>query len=376
LHWPVVLLAPFAVGRELGPAGKLAAVGVTLVLSAASYEWVEKPFQAGRLLRAGRWRAFAFAACGMALIGAPGAALAEVWLPRLAERQMAAVPFYSAPCAGAQALLDMACKWTDPHGDKLLTSPLVAANDIPTTGFGICTRDPGDSDPKVCRFGVERALSAREVVLWGNSHARHWLPALELLAAEFDLSVTTYIASSCAPLAPDSKAFQLMADQSGCAPATVPELELILARSPDLVVLSNAAVLPDSAHGALVESSLWVLRQLTDAGIPVMVVKDNPQPEPTANVPNCLALHKDDPTACDGPREAWVQADPWIEAAERLGSPLVSAVDLDGGMCDAEMCYAVVGGIVSLYDDHHLTGTYVKSIAPQLGDAIKAAMRP
>ncbi|MDR2453748.1 MAG: acyltransferase, partial [Bifidobacteriaceae bacterium] len=374
-HWPVVLLAPFAVGRELGPAGKLASVGVTLVLSAASYEWVEKPFQAGRLLRAGRWRAFAFAACGMALIGAPGAALAEVWLPRLAEREVAAVSLDAAPCTGAQALLDAACAGQDPHGDRLLMTPLAAANDPPWDSVEVILRPVDDIQPSVHRYGVQPSQAALEVVLWGNSHAVHWLPALERLAPEMGLGITTYVASHCYPTEPGSEAYRLMRQLRNCQPAAEPELSLILASEPDLVVLSNfSPALPQAEQAAVVESSMWVLGRLVEAGVPVLVIKDNPMPYPV-NVPNCLDMHRLDVKACDGPRAAWTPADPWFEAVERLGSPLVSAVDLDGGMCRAETCYAVVGGVVVFLDASHFTASYVKSLAPQLKAAIQQAVR-
>jgi peptidoglycan/LPS O-acetylase OafA/YrhL len=376
-HWPVLLLAPFVVGHELGTFGKLVSVGCALVLSVASYEWVEKPFQKGRLLRATR-RAFVFAACGMALVAVPGAALWAVWLPRLAEQEQAAVSLEGVPCAGAQALLDLACQGSDPHGERLLISPLAAAADQQDIAGRVCARNEDESEADVCHFGLEHTDGVLEVALWGNSHAKQWLPALEYLSPELGLSVTTYLALTCFPTEPDSEASRLMASEHSCAAATVPELELILRSSPDLVVLSNLTNLPnmpDSAHDVLVRSSVWVLEQLADAGVPVLVIKDNPMPDPPVNIPNCLELNRNQPVVCDGSREAWVRTDPWVEAAELLGSPLVSVLDMDDGICGPQTCYAVVGGVIALQDDDHITSIYARSAAPQVAAAIKDAMK-
>jgi hypothetical protein len=55
-------------------------------------------------------------------------------------------------------------------------------------------------------------------------------------------------------------------------------------------------------------------------------------------------------------------------AAERSDS--IAVLDLTDRFCDAERCYAVVGGIPVYYDADHLNLEYVRMLAPEISGAI------
>jgi uncharacterized ion transporter superfamily protein YfcC len=42
--------------------------------------------------------------------------------------------------------------------------------------------------------------------------------------------------------------------------------------------------------------------------------------------------------------------------------------------CDQSLCYAVVVGVITQFDQHHLTASFVKTMAPYLRPAIVAAL--
>lgn len=68
--------------------------------------------------------------------------------------------------------------------------------------------------------------------------------------------------------------------------------------------------------------------------------------------------------------------DPLVLAAERSAHPLVTVIDFTDQFCDAEKCYAVIGGIPAYYDADHLNLQYVRLLAPVIAAHIDAGASP
>jgi hypothetical protein len=372
-HWPAAVLAPQILGQDAGVLGQAVTVVTVLALSAASYELIEKPFQRSRRLQGGLWRAFAFAAAGMAVAVSLGTA-AQTELRRQADANIARAQaqVQEISCHGGQALLNPACAEATDQPEEDLLPPEAAGEDVPGAYAAGCVRAEADPAPLVCEYGEVANPQARRVALWGNSHATQWLPALESLSASAAVRVDTYLARSCYPVAP-GEAYLGMSGDPNCFNQTEIELAEIRRNPPDLMILSNWTIAPDVPEAAVLDSAEWVLTQLVEAGIPALVVRDTPRP--AFNIPDCLAAAPADPAACDGARSDWLSPDPWLAAVERMDSPLVTALDLSGGICDADKCHARVGGVTVYRDDQHLTATFAESLAPQLEEAVTAALK-
>jgi hypothetical protein len=52
--------------------------------------------------------------------------------------------------------------------------------------------------------------------------------------------------------------------------------------------------------------------------------------------------------------------------------PLMKVIDMSNAMCRDDYCRAAEGNILIYRDSHHLTATYVRSMAPELGRRIGA----
>jgi hypothetical protein len=114
------------------------------------------------------------------------------------------------------------------------------------------------------------------------------------------------------------------------------------------------------------------LRALLDAGIAVLVIRRGPEPE--YNIPDCLAIQRDDADACAGSRRDWVRADPLYDAAVSLGSPLVHWYDPVDLICDVSQCHPVVGGVIAYHDSNHLSETFTRSAADGLRGPLERAL--
>ena len=63
-------------------------------------------------------------------------------------------------------------------------------------------------------------------------------------------------------------------------------------------------------------------------------------------------------------------ADPAAVAAARFEADRAAVADLTRLICDARLCYPVVGGALVYKDEHHLTAVYAATLAPYLQRAV------
>jgi hypothetical protein len=125
----------------------------------------------------------------------------------------------------------------------------------------------------------------------------------------------------------------------------------------------------DSSHDAAVAGYRDAWSTVTDRGIPVITVVDNPVWETDPN--KCLRTR--DESECDGARsDVLVAADPLRDAASGLDS--VTLLDFTEVFCGDELCAPVVGGANIYRDQDHLTVTFVDTLAPWYREAIDAAL--
>ncbi len=94
-------------------------------------------------------------------------------------------------------------------------------------------------------------------------------------------------------------------------------------------------------------------------------------PAPSTSIPDCLAQHSDDYTACDGTRAKWLPEDESESAVRAVESSRITFLDLTDHICQAEKCSAVTGGVVTYFDGSHLTATFAKTLADYLGPPLR-----
>lgn len=103
----------------------------------------------------------------------------------------------------------------------------------------------------------------------------------------------------------------------------------------------------------------------TQAGLAVSVILDSPYPG--VDIPDCVAEHLDDVTACTSARGAVVpypgRRDAVAESASWVGAQVLDPLDWT---CTQEECPAVVGNVLVYRDSSHLTATYSRWLAPIL----------
>ncbi|MGW4114496.1 acyltransferase family protein [Actinosynnema sp. NPDC004786] len=361
-HWPVIVFLLELTARQALTLRQVAVAAVlSLVLAALSKHFVEDPFRRERERRRRR----ATYGLGAAMVAVTVAVAGGGWAS--AESTLAALRGQSvidADHPGALAL-DRDDPRPAPSGVSLVPAPAVAEEDWPRNECA--TRDFGDGVTS-CEFGA--ADATKTAVIVGDSHAFQFSTAL----AEFTRReggdrwrVHVMVRNGCpfSSVPPTESGTPLTV----CSDENLKKLDHIRAMKPDLVVA--AAMSPESYlqdlkwtwdPKAMVEGYRTVLSALSDADIPVAVIRELPRP--AMLVGPCLERNPDEPGRCDTPRDEAIgsASDPLAEAATGLRG--VRVVDLTDSICRSDVCPGVVGNVV-VYRNNHLTDTYVRSmVAP------------
>lgn len=373
-HWPLVVIAPFALGRDLGPVGMVAVLAATLLLAGLSQRYVEDRLRFHPLLT--RRLGATFAMLGACVVVVGGAAVG-VWASAAAAERDAVADARTAvaqaePCLGAEVVRDPSC--ADPG---LVLPPTAAAQDKPVVYADGCWNDSPFTTRNTCTYGGDGpdGPTAR-IALVGNSHAGHWVPALEDAIATDGWQLDTYLQSVCytvdAPIELPGAGVT-----EACRATNRWAVDSVTGGDYDLVIMSNrthqplAGVTEDGQVAAAEDAYRETLGAFTEAGVPVLVLRDTPAMP--RNVPECLVQLAYDPDACGAPPGTALEPDPLADAARADTTGMVSVTSVDHLMCD-EICHPVVGGVTAYFDHGHLTATFARTLAPEVTGAVRAAL--
>jgi peptidoglycan/LPS O-acetylase OafA/YrhL len=247
-----------------------------------------------------------------------------------------------------------------------------ARNDLPQIYLDGCHLDPAVTQVGECAFGDPG--SATTVVLFGDSHAAQWFPALNALAEQHRWRLVVLTKKGC-PTA-EIPVYSPLVDRElrECVPWRQNVFARIAAEKPDIVVLSSyryrmtgrqASADPDEAWRRGLSATLAAVRPSADH---VVVLGDTPTP--AQDVPGCVSSHLDRASACVSARSEAVKASRL--AVEQAVASANGAVFVPTGdwVCGAERCPVIVGDILLYRDANHLTATAATWLAPYLDAAL------
>lgn len=232
----------------------------------------------------------------------------------------------------------------------------------------ILTKERNASDDP-CAYGDE--TSDRTIYLFGNSHADHFLPALDIVAERQGIKVVPILKMGCFPGGEDVKTDG--ADYPECGVWKANAEQFILDNPPSEGVLfissqpESGTIGPETVPQGLVD----IVARFSEAGIPLWALRDSPWPQNEdgpINVRLCVAEGDYDPEEpdedCGTPRElAYLPEDPSIEAFAPFD---VKHLDLSDSFCTDERCPGVVGNVMVYRDSSHVTNLYSALLADEL----------
>lgn len=348
-HWPVLVFMHLRVGaRPLTVLEGSVVLAVSAVLATITTRLIETPFRReSHPITRGRY-AWAFGLVPVAMIAG---------LTVLGRAPASASSFEPEAYPGPRVFTPgfVAAGSSDVPLRPALTA---ARDDFPADGGRACFQRARDDTVLRCVFGVP--TSGVTIALVGGSHSRHWLPALEAIAAEHDIRIVTFLKATCR--------FQLPADTASCTHWNEQVIDILLSDPPD-AVFTTATVAALDREEYVPDGFLTQWRSLSAAGIPVLGIRDNPRFP--FDPPECVAARG--PDACQLARDAVLAP---VNPADAIdGRPdTVFPIDLTAWLCHPEVCPVVAGNLLIYRDDDHLTATYAAALAPYLEQEIRRVL--
>ena len=367
-HWPTLVFAA-AIWGELSPLRGVAVLAASYVPALLTHRLVENPLLHSETLGRYPRRALALGGACTAASVALGLALLAVTptVPEAPEDRVAGAAALREGQEGIQESAE-AVNPTPREAEKKDNRPRMYSDG--------CHLDLEETRSPECVYG--NPSSDTTVVLFGDSHAMQWFPALDELAKERDWRLVGLSKSACPPADISVYSTGLRREYRECEEWRERALgRIVREEDPSLVVTSmlngyraredGRGLDRDASNEAVVEGYASTLTKLRETGAPVAVIEDVPRPD--KDVPECVSRSLDRLQDCAFPRrEALAGPRVNVRAAEEVEG--ASLIDPTPVVCPEETCPAVIGDVLVYRNGAHLTRTYVDSLIPWLEEQL------
>lgn len=365
VHWPLLVIPQIVISERhiipLWAAMSLAALSVPLAW--IIFELAENPARNWRVLSTRPPRITLFVAAVLTLC------LTAVAIVSL--EKSSTVDLFVDALAPATTILPL------PTGTAIVPRNLVpslndASSDNPTIYRSGCHLSVSEIDPTGCTAGDADAPIS--VALFGDSHAAQWYPALEALARQGRIVLTSHTKSSCPSFdipdrllatAPYPECTRWRADVTAALENT----------PPDIVLLANFIDAISAEYGDA--DKIWATGigravERLSAASTILVLADTRNFEISPSV--CLSAHLANAAACGVPMG--IAHPPGTSRAARSATEQAGGrfADLTEYLCSAILCPVVIGNTLVYRDSHHLSASFSTLLADALGSRIERSI--
>lgn len=307
-HWPALVLPSSALGRPLRIRERLFCILVTVLLAHLTSKFVEQPLRHTKI--SGK-KVYLFFATTTAVSLIAGFAIASTSSSTITV-------------SGTKYKFNL---------NEVIQKPAVYDDG--------CHVNYGENESGECSYGV--LDSKTTIVLFGDSHAAQWFPALEKLAIERKFKLVSLTKSACPAVdvpRDDKGAFKSV----DCDQWRKNSIARIKEIKPVAVLMSGFQYYAP-ARGYSDRKKWWMDGQsrlfasLRGTSEHLMYISDTPHP--TRDIPNCLASR--DSQSCDSTEKSAVLIDPGFER-----------IDPTPWLCE-QYCPAIKDGFVAYRDASHIS---------------------
>lgn len=363
-HWPLLIYYLVQTGKpHAGLGGGLLVIGVSLVLAVLTNKFVEEPLRvrSGAAAVTPVWRrripGVAVSLVGVLVLGA--CISWQVVVARTPSEPVEALPVNEYP--GAEALFAGA----EVPVAKLRPSILEASNDLPAPTRDGCISDWFNKEVVTCTYGDPNG--SRTIAMVGNSHTEHWMPAMDALAKVHDIKVVVYLKMGCSLNIRDDAQYRGL-DISDCRDWSREVIDMLAADPPEWVFTTATAPIWPSGGDVVPAEYLDVWAALAERHLNVLAIRDTPWlRSPTGvrySAVDCLAAGGDSATCGMQRTAALAPVNPALVHAAAF--PNMRLLDLTDSVCGPQICRVVEGNVLVYHDEHHLSASYARTLAPEL----------
>jgi hypothetical protein len=226
----------------------------------------------------------------------------------------------------------------------------------------------------------ERQLHGlRNIILFGDSHATQWMPALNQIGLKNDFKITMFTKAGC-PASDLYVLYEIAQDKLIKYPECAIWRQNTLAEinrmpEPELIVLAASSKYNDGSDPKRnfdywvkgYQSTFVSLQKYIDK---IIILNDTPHagfPEPL----DCLGKNLTTPSNCDLTYSQVVTPLDRMEALTQISNEYkIPIVDPISWLCNQSICPAVLDGIPAYVDASHLSAQMSEHLAPLLEQSI------
>jgi hypothetical protein len=282
---------------------------------------------------------------------------ATVWGLSLASVASARAPLPTPGTAGQDAALVKAATSIKDLPSNLIPALSAAPTDDADSYYPSSDIGGKGCGGVTCVYGD--LSSSTTVVLWGDSHAQMWLPALAPDATQLKVKLVLIWHSGC------SVEDFAMANAT-CDTYRTQDIALIKTLKPAMVILSQKVTQITGPNGKVYTNVQWTsdlevtIRALQSSTTTVVVAGDTNQFD--SAVPSCLSIHPTNVQRCTifNPNPKFTQH--FKAEATAATATHADYVNPTPWMCTTK-CSAVVGTMVVASDTGHLTATFAEYLS-------------
>jgi peptidoglycan/LPS O-acetylase OafA/YrhL len=321
-HWPVLVIPAIYLGEELNSLQITILLAVTVILAGLTHRYVETPMREARLSQLNVFKFAALATCVSVAIG-------------------------------GFTYMQHSNTITIDGGYKFSLEEVRAKPENNNDGCHIHIRQT--VSPR-CEYGD--LTSDKTIVLYGDSHAAQWLPALDIIGKKRSIKIVSLTKSAC-PSAEVIKKPSSQYDADDCQAFRDSSVQRIQKTKPLAVILTgmqpfNAPYSEESARNWWLQGEKVAFDRIKDVTNFSIYLTDTPLPR--VDIPDCLAADRG--VACDTARPISAEV-----------APGLIPINPTPWLC-AKTCPAVVDGIIAYRDQSHLTVAMSKHLSEKLEIAL------
>ncbi|MFE6287602.1 acyltransferase family protein [Streptomyces sp. NPDC057877] len=360
-HWPILILWPNIIEREFTYQDRLRVAVVSLALAYLMHYAVERRFRNNTQLVARPWKGIFVG--GTATAGTAGAMAFAMVVP-----------------------LNIATPTTVASGDsgyngEASVKTAVTQTQLSTAVQGTLAKSPDDHTNYGCIDNTEvdtfvmrdnciigDPQGKKSLVIIGDSHAWQWGDAFNELGKSLNVKVVTMAKGGCSPEVYAIKNPELNRRYTECDSWRKTAFEEIEKVKPDVIVVTNRTRREATEAGAK-----EAFKVFEGTGAELVYITDTPQPG--TNVPDCLATHIDDISACNPAQGKAIEYPDFRAMEQRVAEAHGAAIiETLPAFCADGVCPTVIADQVVYFDSSHITAGYAKSLVPFLKPTLEKAL--
>lgn len=385
-HFPVLnLWRAHEGGGPLSSSETLEALALTVLVSWASYRFIETPFRNGSLLPR-RWSLVLYPIGIAAVFGLVAASpTIATWRTGGFDHHPAITTANFTDGKNEQYQLD-----ADQRIAEVQAAVIAARNgmaipsdlhpklvDLPDAIGDVGACDYTTSTRKLCLRGDP--TGDKTLVVMGDSHARAWIPAFDQIGAEFGYKVYYLVKPQCTAALVEPGLPNVGAPNEPCVAFHTWAMRQVAALKPDLSVVTSVQLREgvwvngehidnyDDWRPLMQRGWETLLQQLGRDSARVVYLRDVPM---DPNEPgDCLSTPGNDLKDClfTPTADTVAQAQIGVDAARAVGVPVA---DLTRYLCWNYSCPAVVGSTITYRDTGHITPERAAELTAPLAQAL------